>query len=45
MQRLAQRRQQLARRQEQHRDAVLRFESFLKVPGRGLGPGWPEGGR
>ncbi|NXQ34206.1 CC42M protein, partial [Alaudala cheleensis] len=31
MQRLAQRRQQLAQRQEQHRDAVHRFESFLKA--------------
>ncbi|OWK60263.1 Coiled-coil domain-containing protein 42A [Lonchura striata] len=31
MQRLAQRRQQLARRQEQHRGAVLSFDSFLKA--------------
>ncbi|NWW61641.1 CCD42 protein, partial [Ifrita kowaldi] len=30
MQRLAQRRQQLARRERRHRDAVLRFDSFLK---------------
>ncbi|NXJ48588.1 CC42M protein, partial [Spizaetus tyrannus] len=39
MERLAQRRRQLGRREEELRDVVLKFDAFLKVPGRGPGPG------
>ncbi|NXL43723.1 CCD42 protein, partial [Podilymbus podiceps] len=40
---LAQRRQQLGQREEQLRDVILKFNAFLKVLGRRLGPGWPSG--
>lgn len=40
MERLAQRRQQLDHRKEQLQDDVLKFDTFLKVPGRGPGLGW-----
>lgn len=45
MERLAQRRQQLAQREKQLHHVVLKFDAFLKVPRRGLWPGWPSGPR
>ncbi|NXU81532.1 CC42M protein, partial [Oreotrochilus melanogaster] len=43
MEHLALRRQRLGQRQEQLRDAILKFDTFLKVLRRGSGPGWPLG--